>query len=71
MPRYTKRRFTEQLPPVFCTPEMKEKIVSHAERENISISQIMRDALSLFLSQNYSDAIVHNSEANLEPVKEN
>jgi hypothetical protein len=43
---------TEQLPPTPCTPEMREKVVKVADKRGVSMADIMRDAITLFLLEN-------------------
>lgn len=60
--RTYKARYTEQLPPIVCTPEMKNDVVQFATETGLSLSEVQRQALSLFLSKKYSDAIKNNSK---------
>jgi len=43
-------RLTAFLPPTPCTQEMREKVAGVAKQENVSMAEITRAALSLFLS---------------------
>lgn len=43
-------RFDAQLPATPCTPEMRKRIQELAQREGMSMAEIQRAALSLFLS---------------------
>lgn len=56
--KYQKPRFTVQLSPVFCTPEMKDQIIDYAQTHNLSLSEVQRRALALFLGENYRKSIV-------------
>lgn len=47
-----RRKFTAWLPSTPCTPEMRAQIMGVAEEKKQSISELTREALSLFLSQN-------------------
>lgn len=55
--------YTEQLPPMVCTPEMKRKTVGFAINRGLSVSEVMRQALDIFLSENYSETIKIDSES--------
>jgi hypothetical protein len=55
--------YTEQLPPTVCTVEMKEKTVNFATDKGLSVSEVIRQALDIFLSGNYSKTIKDDSEA--------
>ena len=56
--KYQKPRFVSQLSPVFCTPEMKDQVIEYARQHNLSLSEVQRQALALFLGENYSKSIV-------------
>lgn len=43
---------TVQLPPTTCTPEMRDQVVEVANKRGVSIADIMRDAITLFLLRN-------------------
>ncbi len=42
----------DQLPPTPCTPDMRRKIVEISDKEGVSIAEVVRNAISLFLSEN-------------------
>jgi hypothetical protein len=46
----SKARMVATLPPVPCEPEMRDRIRAIAARERRSISDVQRQALSLYLS---------------------
>jgi hypothetical protein len=51
MANYRKRtKLIEQLPPTPCTKEMRAEVDALAEKMGLSIAEIQRRALSLFLS---------------------
>lgn len=52
MTRTKKPELTAWLPPTAVTPKMRKTIEAKAARENISIGELQRRALSLFLAQN-------------------
>lgn len=52
---------TAQLPPTPCTQEMREQVIELARSKGLSMSQVTREALTLFLSQ--SDSLIHNTES--------
>lgn len=45
------------------TPAMKEEVVSKAKRENVSISEIQRRALALFLAQNDTKCVAAETKS--------
>lgn len=51
-----KRKMSAWLPPVPCFPEMRASVLEVAKRDGRSISDIQREALSLFLSATDSNA---------------
>ncbi|GIL12523.1 MAG: hypothetical protein BroJett038_12430 [Chloroflexota bacterium] len=54
MKRYKKARFTDQLPATPCTPEMKKAVIAFASKNNVSLSEVQRLALSLFFGEDNS-----------------
>jgi hypothetical protein len=70
--KYQKPRFIAQLSPVFCTPEMKEQVIDYAQMNNLSLSEVQRRALALFLGENYSKSIDNQpkttDEKEIEPA---
>lgn len=48
---------TAQLPPTPCTPEMRKDVVGLAEKQNITIAEIQRQAFALFLRVNDTNCI--------------
>ncbi len=59
-----RKKLTVQLPPTSCTPEMRDRVVGIADKEGISIGELVRDAISLFLSS-------HDSKSNIKVRKKN
>lgn len=54
MRRTKKKVFDVTLPPTPCTAKMREQIVYLAEERNVSVAEVLRDAISLFLSNQVS-----------------
>ena len=54
--------YTELLPSTPSTPEMREQMLHVAQERGVSLAEVQREAFSLFLSANYSKAIVENSD---------
>lgn len=52
------KRLTAQLPPTPCTPEMRENLVEVADYRGVSIAELTREAISLFLAQNDRNSII-------------
>lgn len=50
----------DQLPPTPCTPDMRRQIVEISDNQGVSIAEVMRSAISLFLSKNVCQT--HNSD---------
>lgn len=45
-----KRRLIASLPPTPCTPELRQSVVKRADAEGVSIADVTRQALTLFLA---------------------
>jgi hypothetical protein len=56
------KRLTARLPATVCTPEMRDKVVEIAQARGVSLSDIQREALSLFLAKSVTkcDLTSHN-----------
>lgn len=54
--------FTELLPATPCTPGMREAVLDIALSKGVSLAEVQRDAISLFLTENYSKTIEKISE---------
>ncbi|MFB1502074.1 hypothetical protein [Thiocapsa sp. N5-Cardenillas] len=50
----SRRKHTAFLPPTPCPPEMRDSIVMLADSNNVSIAEVVRQAVTLFLSENVS-----------------
>lgn len=59
---------TELLPSIPCTPEMRAQVVEVADRHGVSMADIVRDAITLFLSDFDSIASNSASTADKEPA---
>lgn len=57
MGNYGKPRLTKFLPSTPCTPTMREQMLSKAKEKGVSLAELQREAFTLFLSQNSSNAI--------------
>jgi dsDNA-binding SOS-regulon protein len=57
MGNYGKARYTQFLPSTPCKPEMRDEMLELARKKGVSLAELQREAFSLFLSQNYSNAI--------------
>ena len=55
MPR--KKKLTAQLPPTPCTPALRKAVEDEANRREVSMSDLTREALSLFLGLNDSISV--------------
>lgn len=62
MPNTKTPKFTVWLATT-VTPATKKKVVSVAKRENVSISEIQRRALSLFLAQNDTECVASETKS--------
>lgn len=52
-----KRVLVAQLPPTPCTPEMRQDMVAAADVRGVSIAELTREAISLFLSKIDSNSV--------------
>lgn len=66
MPTNAKAKFPAMLPSTPCTAEMRDQIMEIVKQRNSSIAEVQRDAFSLFLAANYSNAIVKNSDNEIQ-----
>ncbi|MDX2137950.1 MAG: hypothetical protein SF123_07625 [Chloroflexota bacterium] len=57
MARTRRAVLTKLLPPTPVTEQMRDDVVSLATKKNVSIADIQRSAIALFLSRNDSNAI--------------
>lgn len=55
----SRARHTENLPPTPVPPEVRQAVVDYADKNRVSMSEVVRRALSLFLSADVSNS--HNS----------
>ena len=56
--RTKKRLYTSQLPPALVTDEMYANACDVAKEKGISLSELQRQALSLFLGSDYAKTLV-------------
>lgn len=57
MPTMKPKTLTAFLPATACTPEMREALVKLAEQRAMSLAEVQRAALTLFLRTNYTSCI--------------
>lgn len=50
MPR--KKKFQTSLPSIPCTEEMRKAVVAVADRNNLNLVDVIRQSITLFLSEN-------------------
>lgn len=60
---YTKAAMGGKLPPIRCSEDLMERALNYAKEKQVSLADVQRKALSLFLSNFYSDAIEECSDA--------
>lgn len=63
-------RYTASLPPTPCTAEMKQQVLAIAKAEAVSLAQIQRTALSLFLIHFEQERQTASTETNTIQVVE-
>lgn len=68
MARYA--QLTAQLPPLRCTPELKDQVVAFADRERISIGEVQRQSLSLFLAARDRESIAQTKNSHIQHREE-
>lgn len=54
-----RKKLTAQLPPTPCTPEMRKSVVEFADNAGLSMADVMRSAISIFLYKNVGNT--HNT----------
>lgn len=57
----TRRKMTAWLPGTICHPEFRDEVVAVARAQNKSLSELQREALSLFLESAGSKHTVDDS----------
>jgi hypothetical protein len=62
MSRTYKAKYESMLPATPCSPELRKQIEQAAKQRGVSIAEIQREAFTFFLSGNYSQTIVSNSQ---------
>lgn len=55
--RTQKKILTARLPVTPCTPEMRNRLVAMAEKRGTSLSEIQRQAITLFFAHSDTDCI--------------
>lgn len=58
---YSKRKMSSRLPSIPCFPELREGIEAVAKLEGKSIVQVIRDAISFYLSSRNTKSIADNT----------
>lgn len=61
-------RLTAFIPPTPCTQDMREEVEKVAKKEGVSIAQIMRASVSLFLSSYVEN--IDNSGRNNQHIED-
>lgn len=70
MRRTKKKVFDVTLPPTPCTAKMRHEVVIIAEKRNVSVAEVLRDAISLFLTSEVSKANIDDvlAKQEIEPA---
>lgn len=68
--RTKKRKLSSQLPPTPVTPEMREQVVNYAAVKGVSVAEIQREALTIFLRRNVSKTSDNTSKTRNTTVPE-
>jgi hypothetical protein len=66
MPR--KKKFQTSLPSIPCTEEMRNAVVAVADRNNLNLVDVIRQSISLFLSENDTKSINQETKSILEQL---
>lgn len=53
----SRRKLTSSLPPTPCTPDMRAKVEQISKDKGVSLAEIQRDAITLFLARNERQTI--------------
>lgn len=48
----SRAKLTSSLPPTPCTPDMRAKVEQMSKDKGVSLAEIQRDAIALFLAKN-------------------
>ncbi len=62
MKRTKRREFEAQLPATPCTPQLRQTMFDLADEQGVSVAELQRNAITLFLATNYSKAIENISQ---------
>jgi len=57
-----KKKFQTSLPSIPCTEEMRNAVVAVAERDNLNLVDVVRQSITLFLSQNDTKSIIQDTK---------
>lgn len=66
MPR--KKKFQTSLPSIPCTEEMRNAVVAVADRDNLNLVDVIRQSITLFLSENDTKRIELESKSIKEQI---
>jgi len=63
MSRTYQAKYPSILPATPCPAELRKRIEQAARKKGVSIAEIQREAFTFFLSGNYSETIVSDSQS--------
>lgn len=66
--RSTKKRLDAWLSPTPCTQEMREQLISIADKQGRSVADLQRSAIALFLSGFDKESTVKDKETNKQEL---
>ena len=63
-------KMVAQLPPTPCTQEMRDQVVAVADRDQVSVAAVQREALSLFLALRDRDSMAQSNKSHIHNREE-